>query len=66
MARTLGISPSAVTRVVDALVREKYVLEAEKVQTPIGKRPTLLRINGQKGSVLAVDLSQDRVRRGIS
>jgi predicted NBD/HSP70 family sugar kinase len=65
VARTLGISPSAVTRVVNALVREKYLLEAEKVETPVGKRPTLLRINGQKGSVLAVDLSQDRVRLGL-
>ena len=65
VARTLGISPSAVTRVVNALVREKYVLEAEKVETPVGKRPTPLRINGQKGSVLAVDLSQDRLRLGL-
>ena len=65
VARTLGISPSAVTRVVNALVREKYLLEAEKVETPVGKRPTLLRINGQKGSVLAADLSQDRVRLGL-
>ena len=65
VARTLGISPSAVTRVVNALVSEKYVLEAGKVETPVGKRPTLLRINGQKGSVLAIDLSQDRVRLGL-
>jgi predicted NBD/HSP70 family sugar kinase len=65
VARTLGISPSAVTRVVNALVREKYLLEAGKVETPVGKRPILLRINGQKGSVLAVDLSQDRVRLGL-
>jgi predicted NBD/HSP70 family sugar kinase len=65
VARTLGISPSAVTRVVNALVRERYLLEAEKVETPVGKRPTLLRINGHKGSVLAVDLSQDRVRLGL-
>jgi predicted NBD/HSP70 family sugar kinase len=65
VARTLRISPSAVTRVVNALVREKYLLEAEKVAIPVGKRPTLLRINGQKGSVLAVDLSQDYVRLGL-
>ena len=65
VARTLGISPSAVSRVVNSLVREKYVLEAEKMETPVGKRPTLLRVNGQKGSVLAVDLSQDRVRLGL-
>jgi predicted NBD/HSP70 family sugar kinase len=65
VARALGISPSAVTRVVNALVSEKYVLEAGKVETPVGKRPTLLRINGHKGSVLAIDLSQDRVRIGL-
>lgn len=65
VARALRISPSVVTRVVNALVKEKYLLEAEKVETPVGKRPTLLRINGQKGSVLAVDLSQDRVRLGL-
>jgi N-acetylglucosamine repressor len=64
-ARSLKISPSAVSRVVNALVREEYVLDAEKVQTPVGKRPTLMRINAQKGCVLAVDLSQERVRMGL-
>ena len=62
IARSLHISPSAVSRVINALMGEKYVVETEKVETPVGKRPTLLRINGDKGSVLAVDLSQDRVQ----
>jgi N-acetylglucosamine repressor len=62
IARSLHISPSAVSRVINALMGEKYVVETEKVETPVGKRPTLLRINGDQGRVLAVDLSQDRVQ----
>lgn len=65
ITRTLHISASAVSRVINSLIKEKYVIEAEKIETPVGKRPTLLRINGEKGSVLAVDLSQDRLRMAL-
>ena len=65
ISRNLKISASAVTRVINTLKKRKYVVEAEKVETPLGKRPTLLRINTEKGSVLAVDFSQDRLQIGL-
>ena len=65
ISRNLKISASAVTRVINTLRKNKYVIEAEKVETPLGKRPTLLRINAKKGSVLAVDFSQDRLQIGL-
>ena len=39
IARSLHISPSAVSRVINALMGEKYVVETEKVETPVGKIP---------------------------
>ncbi|MCK5155922.1 MAG: ROK family protein [Spirochaetales bacterium] len=65
ISRNLKISASAVTRVINTLRKRKYVVEAGKVETPLGKRPTLIRINAEKGSVLAVDLSQDRLKIGL-
>jgi len=65
IARNLHISASAVSRVINSLLREKYVVETEKIETPVGKRPTLLRINGAKARILSIDLSQDRVRLAL-
>lgn len=60
IAKTLQISPSAVSRVIDNLIKEKFVVETEKVKTAVGKRPILLQINGQKGTIVGIDLSQER------
>ena len=65
ISKSLKLSASAVSRVVDYLIQNEYVLETEKVETPIGKRPTLLMINANKGNVLAIDLSQERVLIGL-
>ena len=45
IARKLHISASAVSRVVKLLILQQYVLETEKIETPVGKRPMLLQIN---------------------
>ena len=65
ISRSLKLSASAVSRVIDFLMQNEYILEAEKVKTPVGKRPTLLIINANKGNVLAIDLSQERVQIGL-
>jgi len=62
IAKQLRISASAVSRVIDALIKENYVVETEKIKTTVGKRPIQLQVNSRKGSILGIDLSQDRVQ----
>ncbi|GAH92125.1 unnamed protein product, partial [marine sediment metagenome] len=45
ISNDLKISPSAVSRVIDKLIKGGYVVEADKLKTKGGKRPTLLKIN---------------------
>ena len=55
ISEDLGISPSAVSRVVDKLIREGYIVEAGKVKTKStkgGKRPTLLEVRKDIGYVV--------------
>jgi predicted NBD/HSP70 family sugar kinase len=65
IAKQLKISASAVSRVIDSLIKENYVVEAEKIKTTVGKRPIQLKINSRKGSILGIDLSQERMQASL-
>ena len=65
----LGISPSAVSRVVDRLIIEGYIVEAGKVKTKSvkgGKRPTLLEVRKDMGYVIGVDLGKEKLKIAIA
>jgi len=65
ISEDLGISPSAVSRVVDKLIREGYIVEAGKVKTKStkgGKRPTLLEVRKDIGYVVGVDLGKEKLK----
>ncbi len=61
ISRDLKISAPAVSRVVDSLLQEGYILEMEKIKTGGGKRPTELRINANKGYVIGFDLEKLKI-----
>jgi predicted NBD/HSP70 family sugar kinase len=65
LAKRLKLSASAVSRVVERLIAEGYVVEMGKVRTAVGKRPTRLEVNARKHSVVALDLSQDSAKLGL-
>jgi len=65
IAKQLQISASAVSRVIDTLIKENYVIETEKIKTSVGKRPIQLQINSRKGSILGIDLSQERMQASL-
>ncbi|MDD3819322.1 MAG: ROK family transcriptional regulator [Actinomycetota bacterium] len=65
ISEDLGISPSAVSRVVDRLIIEGYIVEAGKVKTKSvkgGKRPTLLEVRKDMGYVIGVDLGKEKLK----
>jgi predicted NBD/HSP70 family sugar kinase len=61
ISKDLKISAPAVSRVIDSLLQEGYVLETEKIKTGGGKRPTQLRINAGKGCVIGFDLEKLKI-----
>lgn len=66
LSRNLNISAPAVSRVVERLLEEEYVVETEKVKTRTGKRPILVKINDQKGFALGIDLGRGKIRSLLS
>jgi len=61
ISKELKISAPAVSRVIEKLILEGFVLEKEKQETKSGKRPTLLEINKHKGLVLGIDLGTEKI-----
>ena len=66
ISNDLKISPSAVSRVVDKLIKDGYVVEADKLKTKGGKRPTLLKINQSKGFVIGIDLGKEKFKLALA
>lgn len=66
ISKNLNISAPAVSRVVAKLINRGYVKEIGKVKTVVGKRPTELEINLDKGFILGVDLSKDKIKLALA
>lgn len=66
IARELNISAPAVSRAIEKLINEGYVLEAEKQITKGGKRPTLIRINKDRGLVIGIDLGKEKLKIAVA
>jgi glucokinase len=65
IAEDLGISAPAVSRVIEALVADEFVVETGMVPTGRGRMVAELTINTQKGQVIAVDLIKEETRIAI-
>ena len=66
ISKDLHISAPAVSRVIEKLIDEQYVIETDKIATGTGKRPTQVEINAERGIVIGVDLIKDRVKFAIT
>lgn len=62
ISNDLKISPSAVSRVIDKLIREGYIIEVGKMKTKGGKRPTLIEIKQDRGYVVGIDLGKEKLK----
>jgi len=66
IANDLKISPSAVSRVIGKLIEDGYVVEADKLKTKSGKRPTLIKIKQDKSFVIGMDLGKEKFKLALT
>lgn len=66
IARDLGISAPAVSRAIEKLRRDEYVIESERTPVNNGKRAAHISINAAHGYVLGIDLLTDPVEIAVS
>jgi len=66
IARDLGISAPAVSRAIEKLLKDEYVIESEKVQVENGKKAALVSVNAERGYIVGVDLLADPVMIAVS
>ncbi|GAH20440.1 unnamed protein product [marine sediment metagenome] len=66
ISKDLNISAPAVSRVIDKLINDGYVVETEKAETKSGKKPTLLEINSRKGFVIGIDLGKEKLKIALT
>ena len=55
LARTSGLQRSTVSLIVEDLLAERWIVEGSTGQSPRGRKPTFLNLNGKRG-VLALDI----------
>jgi len=66
ISRDLKISAPAVSRVVDRLLEDGYVIETIKIKTASGKHPTEITLNAQRGYVVGIDLVKEKIRLALT
>lgn len=66
VSKELKISAPAVSRVINKLIENKFLVEIGKIKTKSGKRPILLKINENKGHIIAIDLSTEELKIAIT
>ena len=66
IAKDLNCSAPAVSRAIERLMGDGYIVETTKIVTGSGKRPTQLRINPEKGFVIGIDLIKERIKIAVS
>jgi predicted NBD/HSP70 family sugar kinase len=66
IARDLGISAPAVSRAVEKLLRDGYLVESEKVQIKNGKKAAQISIHADRGIIVGVDILTDPIEISIS
>jgi len=62
IAVDLKISPPTVSKIIDELITEGFVIEKGKDLSTGGKKAIKLAFNNKSGSVIGVDLGKDRIR----
>ena len=65
IARATGLSRPTVSRIVDGLMTEGFVLESGRGPSAGGKRPTLLNVAYDDHLLLALDLSSGNFRAAL-
>jgi len=66
IARSLHLSIPAVSRAIEYLKHEGFIIETEKIRTANGKLTSQYRINAHQGFVIGVDLGKERLKFAVT
>jgi len=62
IARDSGLNKATLTALINDLISEGYVLEVGYGHSDVGRKPVLLRFNGQIGTVFGLDIGVDYLK----
>jgi predicted NBD/HSP70 family sugar kinase len=65
ISKDVGLSAPAVSRVINFLEKNGYIVEAGQEKTSVGKRPTLLKISSE-GYVIGVDIGKRKIKAALA
>ena len=57
LARVTGLTRASVSTLIAELIEDRWVVEAGQISSAVGKRPTMLELDGDSRDVIVVDLS---------
>ena len=66
LARDLGISAPAISRAIEKLLKDDYVIESERVKVENGKKAAQVSVNADRGYVVGIDLMSNPIKIAIS
>jgi predicted NBD/HSP70 family sugar kinase len=66
ISKKLKISAPAVSRAIDSLMQEDYIIETDKIKTANGKWTPQYKINASRGSVIGIDLGKEFLQIALS
>ena len=59
------LRPTTITNLVRQLLRERRLVEAGHADNPVGRKQTLLQLNGEQGFVLGLEFDEERIVAGV-
>jgi N-acetylglucosamine repressor len=60
-----SLRPTTITNIVRQLLRERRLVEAGHADNPLGRKQTLLQLNGEHGFVLGLEFDEERIVAGV-
>lgn len=65
LAKITKMSPTTITRIVQELIEENYIIEAMSEETTIGRRPTLINLNPSARYSIGIEIDRTKFRLGL-
>jgi predicted NBD/HSP70 family sugar kinase len=62
ISKDLRLSEPTVSRIAGELLKKRYLMEAGKLITGSGKRPSVLKLNPRKGYIVVADLAKSHIK----
>lgn len=65
LAKITKMSPTTITRIVQELIEENYIIEAMSEENAVGRRPTLIKLNPDACYSIGIEIDRTKFRMGL-